>query len=156
MLETGRPFPAFTLPDQNGTAHSLADYAGQWLVIYFYPKDNTSACTLEAQDFTAALPAFGELKTPVIGVSPDSVKTHAGFTAKKELGVTLLSDPEHVLLEAAGVWTPKKMYGREYMGVERTTALVDPQGLTREVWRKVKVPKHVQAVLEALKTHQAG
>ncbi|UQZ90033.1 peroxiredoxin [Deltaproteobacteria bacterium Smac51] len=150
MLETGHPFPPFTLPDQNGQEHSLKDYDGKWLVIYFYPKDNTSACTLEAQDFTAHTADFNKLGAQVIGVSPDSVKSHAGFTAKKELGLTLLSDPEHTLLEAAGVWRKKKMYGREYMGVVRTTALIDPKGLVREVWSNVKVPGHVEAVLKTI------
>jgi len=151
MLETGKAFPEFRLPDQTGKEHSLADYAGHWLAVYFYPKDNTSACTLEALDFTAMAPRFAALETPIIGVSPDSVKSHAGFTAKKALGITLLSDPEHTLLEAAGVWRKKKLYGKEYMGVVRTTALVDPTGVVREVWSKVKVPGHVESVLARLK-----
>lgn len=150
MLETGKPFPDFRLPDQAGAEHSLADYTGEWLVVYFYPKDSSSACTLEALDFTAMAPRFAALKTPVLGVSPDSVKSHAGFTAKKELGITLLSDPEHALLGAAGVWQKKKLYGKEHMGVVRTTALVDPGGIVREVWSKVKVPGHVKVVLARL------
>lgn len=150
MLEAGQVFPDFELKDQDDNIHKLSDYAGQWLVIYFYPKDNTSACTLEAQDFTALAPKFKARKAGLVGVSPDSVKSHAGFTAKKNLGLTLLSDPDHQLLEAAGVWQVKKMYGREYMGVVRTTAIVDPEGKVREVWSKVKVPNHVQKVLERL------
>lgn len=150
MLEPGSPFPAFTLPDQNGGSHSLADYAGRWLVVYFYPKDNTSACTLEAVDFTALAPRFAERGAAVVGVSPDSVKSHAGFTAKKELGITLLSDPEHALLEAAGVWQKKKLYGKEHMGVVRSTCIVDPQGVVRAAWTKVKVPDHAVAVLAKL------
>lgn len=150
MLETGQPFPAFELPDQDGRPHSLKDYAGRWTVIYFYPKDNTSACTLEAQDFTALAGQFKARKTAIVGVSPDSVKSHSGFAAKKELGITLLSDAGHVLLEAAGVWGPKKMYGKEYFGVVRTTALIDPDGIIREVWSKVKVPGHVEKVLSRL------
>jgi len=150
MLETGQPFPDFELPDQGGRAHTLREYAGRWAVIYFYPKDNTSACTLEAQDFTAAAGKFKARKAAIVGVSPDSVKSHAGFAAKKELGLTLLSDAEHVLLEAAGVWQRKKMYGKEYLGVVRTTALVDPAGIVREVWSPVKVPDHVEKVLSCL------
>ena len=150
MLETGRPFPRFELPDQSGQPHSLKDYAGRWAVIYFYPKDNTSACTLEARDFTASAAQFKKRKAAVIGVSPDSVKSHAGFVENKELGITLLSDAEHSLLEAAGVWQIKKMYGREFFGVVRTTVLVDPEGLVREVWSKVKVPGHVEKVLSRL------
>ena len=150
MLKIGHAFPAFNLQDQTGQPHSLADYAGQWVVIYFYPKDNTSACTLEAQDFTAQVQKFKALRTPVIGVSPDSVKTHANFVTKKELGIILLSDPTHQLLEAAGVWQKKKLYGKEYMGVVRTTAIVDPQGTVRELWSQVKVPGHVEKVLAQL------
>ena len=150
MLQTEQAFPNFQLKDQDDKIHTLADYAGQWLVIYFYPKDNTSACTLEAQDFTALAPEFKARKADLVGVSPDSVKSHAGFTTKKNLGITLLSDPEHHLLEAAGVWQSKKMYGKEYMGVVRTTVIVDPKGRIREVWSKVKVPSHVEKVLERL------
>ena len=150
MLEPGSPFPDFFLPDQNGETHRLADYAGQWLVAYFYPKDNTSACTLEAIDFTSAAPRFTALQTAVLGVSPDSIKSHAGFAAKKDLGVTLLSDPEHSLLAAAGVWQKKKLYGKEHMGVVRSTCIVDPKGLVRAAWTKVKVPDHVEAVLAKL------
>jgi len=156
MLETGRAFPDFTLPDQDGREHRLADYAGRWAVIYFYPKDNSGACTLEALDFSGAVKKFAARQAAVIGVSPDSVKSHAGFKAKKELELTLLSDPDHLLLEAAGVWVKKKMYGREYMGVERTTVLVDPGGLIREIWNKVKVPGHVEKVLVRLAEIQAG
>ena len=150
MLKIGQPFPAFNLQDQTGQPHSLADYAGQWAVIYFYPKDNTSACTLEAQDFTAQASNFKALRTTVIGVSPDSVKTHANFTTKKELGITLLSDPTHQLLESAGVWQKKKLYGKEYLGVVRTTTIIDPQNRVRELWSQVKVPGHVDKVLARL------
>lgn len=150
MLTLDHPFPAFSLPDQDGNLKSLADYAGQWLVIYFYPKDNTSGCTLEGQTFSGLKQAFAERGAVVAGVSPDSVKSHCNFVAKKELAVTLLSDPEHALLQAAGVWQKKKLYGKEYMGVVRTTALVDPHGIVRALWEKVKVPGHAEAVLERL------
>lgn len=154
MLEINQPFPAFNLPDQDGQTRGLADYAGNWAVIYFYPKDNTSGCSLEAKDFTGLASEFTARKTAVVGVSPDSVKSHANFAAKKELGITLLSDPEHALLEAAGVWQQKKLYGKEYMGVVRTTALVDPKGLVRELWSKVKVAGHAEQVLAKLKEIQ--
>lgn len=150
MLEIGQAFPAFALKDQEDKIHKLEDYSGHWLVVYFYPKDNTSACSLEAQDFTSTAGKFKSRKAAVIGVSPDSVKSHAGFAARKNLGITLLSDPEHTLLETAGVWQMKKLYGREYMGVVRTTAVVDPKGVIREVWSNVKVPGHVEKVLASL------
>lgn len=150
MLELNKPFPAFKLPDQEGKEHKLADYKGSWLIIYFYPKDNTSACTLEAQDFTRLAEEFKARGAAILGGSPDSVKSHSGFISKKELGISLLSDPEHSLLEAAGVWREKKMYGREYMGVVRSTVLVDPKGKVRAFWDKVKVKGHAEEVLAEL------
>ncbi len=150
-MEKDKRFAQFSLPDQNGAVRGLGDYAGKWLVVYFYPKDNTSACTLEARDFTALAGEFAAEGAVVVGVSPDSVKSHSGFAAKQELGVTLLSDPEHALLEAAGVWQKKKLYGKEHMGVVRSTALVDPQGVTREVWTKVKAAGHAEEVLAKLR-----
>jgi peroxiredoxin Q/BCP len=154
MLQVDQHFPDFALPDQNGETRRLADYAGRWLVIYCYPKDNTSGCSLEAQDFTCAAGKFEAKGAAVVGVSPDSVKSHASFTAKKDLGITLLSDTEHALLEATGVWQLKKMCGREYMGVVRSTFLVDPQGVVRASWTKVKVPGHVDDVLAKLTSLQ--
>ena len=145
------PFPDFSLPDQDGNPRSLSGFSDRWLVVYFYPKDNTSACTLEALDFSSRLSDFEQMDAAVVGVSPDSVKSHANFQVKKELRVTLLSDPEHVLLTEAGVWQKKKLYGKEHMGVVRSTFLVDPAGTVREVWTNVKVPGHVEAVLERLK-----
>ncbi len=150
MLASGTPFPSFSLPDQNGQNHSLAQYAGKWLVVYFYPKDNTSGCTCEAQDFAASAQAFAGKQAAIIGVSPDSVSSHTKFAQKLTLPFPLLSDPEHSLLEACGVWQKKKMAGREYMGVVRTTALVDPKGIVRAVWPKVKVDGHVEAVIKKL------
>ena len=151
MLEKKQKFPNFALQDQNNTTHSLADYAGRWLVVYSYPKDNTSACSLEAHDFSCMAAQFLAEGARILGVSPDSVKSHAGFVEKQELSVTLLSDPEHTLLEATGAWQKKKLYGKEHMGVVRSTFLVGPDGVVREVWTKVKVPGHVGAVLERLK-----
>ncbi len=155
MLEVNAAFVNFSLKDQEGVARNLADYAGQWLVVYCYPKDNTSGCTVEAQDFSALAGQFAEAGAAVLGVSPDSVKSHAGFCAKKNLSITLLSDPERSFLEPAGVWQKKSMCGKEYMGVVRSTFLVDPEGRVREIWTKVKVPGHAQAVLEKLRKLRA-
>ena len=150
-MEKGKPFAQFSLPDQNGVMRGPGDYAGKWLVVYFYPKDNTSGCTLEAKSFTDLAGQFADHDAVIVGVSPDSVKSHCGFIAKHGLGITLLSDPEHVLLEAAGAWQKKKLYGKEHMGVVRSTALVDPQGVVREVWTKVKAAGHAEEVLARLR-----
>jgi Peroxiredoxin len=151
MLEKKQKFPDFALQDQKNTTHSLTDYAGRWLVVYCYPKDNTSACTLEARDFSCMAAQFLDEGAHILGVSPDSVKSHAGFVEKQELSVTLLSDPEQTLLEATGAWQKKKLYGKEHMGVVRSTFLVGPDGVVREVWTKVKTPGHAEAVLDRLK-----
>ena len=150
-MEKGKAFPQFSLPDQNGVMRGPGDYAGKWLVVYFYPKDNTSGCTLEAKSFTDLAGQFADHDAVIVGVSPDSVKSHCGFIAKHGLGITLLSDPEHALLEAAGAWQKKKLYGKEHMGVVRSTALVDPQGVVREVWTKVKAAGHAEEVLARLR-----
>ena len=150
-MEKGKPFAQFSLPDQNGVVRGPGDYAGKWLVVYFYPKDNTSGCTLEAKSFTDLAGQFADEDANIVGVSPDSVKSHCGFIAKHGLGITLLSDPEHALLEAAGAWQKKKLYGKEHMGVVRSTALVDPQGVVREVWTKVKAAGHAEEVLARLR-----
>ena len=150
-MEKGKAFPQFCLPDQNGVMRGPGDYAGKWLVVYFYPKDNTSGCTLEAKSFTDLAGQFADLDAVIVGVSPDSVKSHCGFIAKHGLGITLLSDPERALLEAAGAWQKKKLYGKEHMGVVRSTALVDPQGVVREVWTKVKAAGHAEEVLARLR-----
>ncbi|MCQ8782538.1 peroxiredoxin [Mangrovibrevibacter kandeliae] len=145
----GEPCPEFALPDETGAIVSLASLRGRPFVLYLYPKDDTSGCTQEAIDFTALAPDFEAIGVPVIGVSPDSVKKHGKFKAKHELAVRLLADEEKALLQALGAWVEKSMYGRAYMGVERTTLLVDPQGLIRALWSKVKVPGHAAEVLAA-------
>ncbi|PIN73448.1 peroxiredoxin [Candidatus Woesearchaeota archaeon CG10_big_fil_rev_8_21_14_0_10_45_16] len=142
---------SFTLPDQNGQDVSLSDFKGRWVVLYFYPKDNTSGCTLEAHDFTAAKAEFGKLGVEIAGVSPDSVKSHAGFCEKEGLGITLLSDESKKVLEAYGVWQEKSMYGRKYLGVVRSTFLIDPAGNVAYSWSKVSVPGHVKEVLQKIK-----
>ncbi len=148
--ETGGPAPDFNLPDQNENSVSLENFRGKWIVLYFYPKDNTSGCTLEALDFTCSVDKFTEHNAVIIGVSPDSVKSHNKFIDKHSLNINLLSDPEHTVLEKYGAWGPKKMYGREYMGVVRSTFLIDPEGKVRQVWKKVKVKGHVETILAVL------
>ncbi len=143
--------PDFELINVDGQSVHLADYGGRWLVLYFYPKDNTSGCTREAVEFTAAIDQFAEWNCAVVGVSPDTVKKHQNFREKHGLKVGLLADPEQQALEAYGVWQQKKMYGREYMGVVRSTFLIDPGGIIRHSWSKVKVAGHVDEVLAKLK-----
>ncbi|VAV99363.1 Thiol peroxidase, Bcp-type [hydrothermal vent metagenome] len=152
MLEIGQKAPGFSLPDENGRMISLDDFTGKKLVLYFYPKDSTPGCTVEAKGFTAHVKDFEAAGAVVIGASKDSQKRHQNFIAKQELGISLLSDEDGVLCEAYGVWVQKKLYGREYMGIERATFLIDEKGVIRHIWRKVKVKGHVEAVLEAVKS----
>ena len=130
---------------------SLEDFRGRWVVLYFYPKDNTSGCTAEACDFRDALPNFSKAEAVVIGVSPDSVESHKKFAAKYELPFILLSDESKTILEKYGVWQEKSMYGKKYMGVVRTTVLVDEKGIVRKIYPKVKVTGHVDEVLKDMK-----
>lgn len=149
--ETGQQAPDFSAPANGGATVSLADCAGKALVLYFYPKDDTSGCTKEAIGFTEKLAEFEAASARVIGVSKDPVAKHDKFIAKHELGVTLLSDEEGDLCERYGVWVEKSMYGRKFMGIERATFLIGPDGTIRQIWRKVKVAGHVEAVLDAVK-----
>lgn len=151
LLGEGDPAPAFTLPDHAGKPVTLAQFAGRKLVLYFYPKDDTSGCTTEALDFSALAPSFEAAGAAILGVSPDPVKSHEKFRLKHKLQIPLASDEDKAMLETYGVWTEKSMYGRTYMGVERTTFLIDGTGKIARIWRKVKVPGHAQAVLEAVK-----
>lgn len=144
--------PVFSLPTGDGDKVSSKDLLGNPFVLYFYPKDNTSGCTSEACDFRDALPEFKRLGATVIGISKDSVASHAKFAAKYDLNFPLASDAEGKILEAFGVWVEKSMYGRKYMGIERATFLVDAKGIIRAVWRKVSVPGHVAAVQAVLKS----
>ena len=149
-LAVGSPAPEFTLSSAGGTI-SLAAHAGRKLVLYFYPKDDTSGCTQEAQEFNALRVEFAAADTNVVGVSPDSPKSHAKFAGKYGLDIPLASDEAKSTLDAYGVWAEKSMYGRKYMGVERTTFLIDREGRIARIWPKVKVPGHAAEVLAAAK-----
>lgn len=150
-LTEGSKAPAFDLPADGGGRLKLKDFAGKKVVLYFYPKDDTAGCTKEAIDFSAAEKQFAKAGAAVIGISKDSVAAHDKFKAKHKLKVALGSDEEGKTVEAYGVWVEKSMYGRKYMGIERSTFLIDGKGVIRGVWRKVKVPGHVDEVLAAVK-----
>ena len=152
MLDTGDTVPAdLALDLSSGSSATLGDYAGQWLVLYFYPKDSTPGCTTEGNDFNALLPKFRKLGATVLGVSRDSVKSHQNFCAKQGFKFDLVSDKSEAVCSAFGVIKEKNMYGRKVMGIERSTFLVDPAGVIARTWRPVKVPGHAQAVLDELK-----
>jgi len=148
MIDVGDRFPDFKLQDQNGGTLTLSDLRGLKTVVYFYPKDDTSGCTAEACEFRDAMPDISGAR--VVGVSPDNVKSHRKFVDKYNLNFTLLADVDHTLAEACGVWVEKSMYGNKYMGVDRTTYIVDEDGVVRHVWRKVKPLGHAAEVQAAL------
>jgi len=152
QITEGTAAPDFSLPADNGGTVTLSELKGKIVVLYFYPKDGTSGCTTEAIDFTRLLPEFEALGATVIGMSPDSAKKHDKFKAKHDLAVTLVADEEMKALEAYGVWVEKSMYGRKYMGVERSTFLIDKTGSVARIWRKVKVKGHADEVLEAARS----
>jgi peroxiredoxin Q/BCP len=149
----GKKAPAFKVQDDAGETVSLASLKGEWVVLFFYPKDMTSGCTVEACEFRDALPRFKKMKAKVFGVSPDSVKSHQKFREKEGLTYPLLSDPEHTMLEAYGVWVEKSMYGRKYMGVERTTVLIDPAGVTLVKTWAIVPAGHADEVTAWLRAH---
>jgi peroxiredoxin Q/BCP len=152
IVKEGAPAPDFSLPSTSGETISLADFKGkQSVVLYFYPKDSTPGCTVEACSFRDNLDAIQAAGAAVLGVSPDSVKSHANFTQKQELNFPLLADTEKVLAQQYGVWVEKKQYGRTFMGIERSTFLIDEHGTIKKIWRKVSPKSHVAEVLEALK-----
>jgi len=150
VLQKGDTAPDFILPADDGSQVILSALRGAYVVLYFYPKDDTSGCTVEALDFTALLPQFEAQDVRVFGLSPDGVDKHCKFKQKHALAVTLLADEEKTTLQAYGVWGEKSMYGRKYMGVERSTFLIDPEGRIAEIWRNVKVPDHAKNVLATL------
>jgi thioredoxin-dependent peroxiredoxin len=154
-LGQGDHAPTFELPDDQGHMLSLKSFAGKLLVLYFYPKDDTPGCTKEAIDFNHLKPEFERAGAQILGISPDSAASHVKFKSKHKIGLGLLSDESKKILEAYGVWTEKSMYGRTYMGVERTTFLIDRTGKIIQVWNKVKVPGHAEAVLAAVKAQVA-
>lgn len=167
MLEIGTKAPEFCNPNQDGVEICLRDLKGKWIVLYFYPKDNTPGCTNEACDFSASEDQFDDLDAVILGVSPDSGKSHQNFIAKQNLTITLLSDVEKTLCQAYGVWQEKLNYGKKYMGVVRSTFIINPQGNIAAVWENVKVRqkkkiagetveiKHSDVVKEKLQELQA-
>lgn len=153
-LQAGIPAPDFTLVDQDENEHSLSDYRGRWVVLYFYPKDDTEGCTTEACNFRDDYSAYQRAGVEILGVSPDDAKSHTKFRNKYSLPFTLLADTGHQVCELYGVWGIKKMFGREYEGVLRTTFLIDPQGKIARVYEKVKPAAHSAEVLAALAEQQ--
>jgi thioredoxin-dependent peroxiredoxin len=149
-VDVDQKAPDFSLPRDGGGTAALSDFGGRTVVLYFYPKDDTSGCTKQAVGFSERLPEFEAAGAVVIGVSKDSVASHERFKAKHGLGLVLLSDEDGDTAERYGVWGEKSMYGRTYMGIDRATFLIDGAGTVRRVWRKVKVPGHVDEVLEAV------
>ena len=150
MLNVGDKAPDFCLPDQNDKQVCLKDLKGKWVVLYFYPRDNTPGCTTEACEFTNELAEFEQLGALVLGLSPDSTKSHRSFIEKHGLKITLLSDPEHEVMESYGAWQMKSMYGKKYMGVQRSTFLIDTQSKLAHIWPKVSVKGHVAEVKSKL------
>lgn len=149
MLEQGHPAPDFTLPRDGGTTLTLSDQRPKAVVLFFYPKDDTPGCTKEAIAFTGLEAAFAEANTTLIGISKDTATKHDKFIAKHDLSIALVSDTDHDTCEQYGTWVEKNMYGKKYMGIERATFLIDGDGNIAQIWRKVKVPGHAEAVLEA-------
>lgn len=152
MLNEGDAAPDFELESDGGGLIRLRDLKGKPVVVYFYPKDDTSGCTKQAIAFTEKAPQFSSAGTRIIGISPDTVASHNKFKSKHKLGIQLAADTEKVVAQAYGVWVEKSMYGRKYMGVERSTFLVDENGKVARIWRKVRVPGHVEEVLEVVQS----
>ena len=155
-LEPGDRAPDFDLPADSGGRISLSRLKGKSVVLYFYPKDNTSGCTAEALAFSKDAKAFADAGAIVIGISKDSIASHERFKTKYDLSLTLVADEDTRTAEAYGVWVEKSMYGRRYMGMERATFLIDGRGVIRQIWRKVKVPGHSAEVLKAARSLKAG
>ncbi|MEY2985009.1 MAG: bacterioferritin comigratory protein [Cyanobacteriota bacterium] len=149
-LEPNSPAPDFAAPNAAGQLVTLSNFAGQWLILYFYPKDNTPGCTTEAIAFSEKLSEFAELNATIIGVSPDSEASHGKFIDKHHLTIQLLSDPDHQIAAAYGAWGLKKFMGKDYMGIIRSTFLIDPSGKIAKIWSNVRVKGHVEKVLQCL------
>ncbi|MGE0738769.1 thioredoxin-dependent thiol peroxidase [Sulfurimonas sp.] len=154
MIQLESQAPEFCLPNQDDVEICLRDLRGKWIVLYFYPKDNTPGCTTEACDFSEAAPDFSTLNAVIIGVSADSTKSHRGFIEKKDLMITLLSDETTSMMQEYGVWALKKNYGKEYMGIVRSTLIINPEGIVKAVWKNVKVKEHARIVKEKLEVLQ--
>lgn len=155
MIEDGKKAPDFSLPDETGTMVRLTTMKGRPVVVYFYPKDDTSGCTREAKDFTCLAEEFAKAGAELLGISPDSPASHQKFRSKHDLSVRLLADEDKEVAKAYGVWVEKSMYGRKYMGIERSTFLIDKTGKLAKSWRKVKVPGHAEEVLKAVRALKA-
>ncbi len=155
QLQVGDVAPDIEMPVYPEGVLKLSDYRGDWVIVYFYPKDSTPGCTTESCEFRDALPDFSAAHANIVGVSKDSLKSHARFAEKQDLNFPLISDEDGKLCEAFDVWRLKKNYGKEYMGIERSTFIINPEGKIAEVWRKVRVKDHVAKVLEALQGLQA-
>ncbi len=152
LVKAGDDAPAFCLPDQDGREVCLDEFSGKWVVLYFYPRDNTAGCTKEALDFTQSLKDFEDLGAEVLGISPDPPASHQKFREKHGIEVRLLSDPEHMVLKSYNAWGAKKMYGKEYQVVLRSTTIINPEGKIAREWKKVRVKGHVEEVKGELKS----
>jgi len=155
-IEEGKKAPAFTLPDENGDKVKLSDLAGQWIVLYFYPRDDTPGCTIQACDFTSGIKGFEKLGAVILGCSPDDDESHQQFIKKHKLKIHLLSDPSHRVMERYGAWGEKNMYGKITEGVIRSTVLIDPAGRVAKHWKRVKTKGHAEAVNQVLKQLQSN
>jgi len=156
QVQIGQPVPDFELPSSEGGTIRLSQFRGRKVVLYFYPKDMTPTCTQESCDFRDANALFGEANAVVLGISPDDAKSHAKFIAKHQLTFPLLADVDRKVAEMFGVWQEKKMYGRTYMGIVRSTFLIDERGILAQEWRNVRVKGHIDAVLAAVRAQQPG
>ena len=146
MIKINEKAPAFCLPNQDDVEICMRDLKGKWIVLYFYPKDSTPGCTTEACEFTEAAPDFSDLDAIILGVSADTTKKHRSFIEKKDLGITLLSDESTDMMQEYGVWQPKKFMGKEFLGIVRTTLIINPDGIVKAVFEKVRVKEHVAKV----------
>ena len=155
MIKIDEKAPEFCLPNQDDIEICSRDLKGKWIVLYFYPRDNTPGCTTEACEFTEAAPDFSECNAIILGVSADTTKKHRNFIEKQSLGITLLSDESTEMMQEYGVWQLKKNYGKEYMGIVRTTFIINPEGIVKAVFEKVRVKEHVAKVKEELEALQA-